>query len=164
MVRSLLEVLLSAERRSAVSLSVRRIRRGLATCLVFLLVIVSMLASFFQHDTPARAAGPAISNVTDNRASYAGSLIPRYSKFEVTFGLNTTATNLQFPYDTAPPAGVEGGVGVSVDGLFSADNWVTTLVQPGFLYQDYSRERHQASGMDVEALYPQGSPAWKLRF
>ena len=50
------------------------------------------------------------------------------------------ATNPYFPYDPSPPPGAPAGVGISVDGLFSPDNWTTVITQPGFLYQDYQRQ------------------------
>jgi uncharacterized repeat protein (TIGR01451 family) len=104
----------------------------------------------------APTSGLAIVNVQANATT-----MGRYEKFELTFGvLNTTATNLQFPYDSNPPPGVPAGGGITVDGLFSNDDWATTIVQPGFLYQSYAR--HQYGGL--EHLYPESKPAWKVRF
>jgi uncharacterized repeat protein (TIGR01451 family) len=72
---------------------------------------------------------------------------------------------------------VPAGVGISVDGLFSNDNWDTFVVQPGFFYQDYQRECSGAEGDDYckywtgqewrsgrEWLYPVGDPVWQVRF
>ncbi len=101
--------------------------------------------------------GLIISNVQANATS-----VGLYEKFELTFEISgTTATNLQFPYDPAPPAGVQAGVGITVDGLFSNDNWTTTIVQSAFLYQDYE---HQTISEDRDWLYPKGNPVWKIRF
>jgi uncharacterized repeat protein (TIGR01451 family) len=102
------------------------------------------------------ASGPAIVNVQANAPT-----VGRYEKFELTFDiLNTLATNLQFPYDSNPPSGVPAGGGITVDGLFSNDGWATTIVQPGFLYQGYTRHQYG----ELEHLYPEGEPAWKVRF
>lgn len=96
--------------------------------------------------------------------------VEQYGKFELTFDINgAIASNLAYPFDPAPPAGVPAGVGISVDGLFSPDNWKTVIIQPGFLYQDYQRRcigdteaNDCANGS--EWLYPRGAPVWKVRF
>ncbi len=55
-------------------------------------------------------------------------------RFEATFQVGSTvADNLQWPYDSAPPIGLPSASGISVDGLFSPDNWSTVYVQPAFL-------------------------------
>ncbi|MGB5933516.1 MAG: hypothetical protein WBH57_10680, partial [Anaerolineae bacterium] len=106
-------------------------------------------------------SGPVISNVQAN-----ASTVGLYEKFELTFEISgTTATNLQFPYDPDPPSPVPAGVGITVDGLFSDDNWATTIVQPAFLYQDYEHQRISWAGIeDRDWLYPTGDPVWKIRF
>lgn len=104
----------------------------------------------------AASTGPRVVNLQVNAEQ-----VGLYEKFELTFDItDTVATNLQLPYDPAPPAGVQPGIGISVDGLFSFDNWDTTLVQPGFLYQDYVRNIYNSE----EHLYPIGNPVWKIRF
>ena len=56
-------------------------------------------------------------------------------------------------------------MGVSVDGLFSVDNWQTTIVQPGFYFQDYDLENYLCTPDSPQAwLYPKGNPTWKIRF
>lgn len=90
-----------------------------------------------------------------------------YEKFEATFNITTSATKLYWPHDVSPNPGVPAGVGVSVDGLFSADNWQTTVVQPGFYYQDFTYypgdpDRRISNG-DVW-IHPVGYPVWKVRF
>jgi hypothetical protein len=121
----------------------------------------------------SQGSGPVIVNVRTN-----GSMVGRYEKFELTFDVTgSTATNLYFPYDPDPPSGVPAGVGISVDGLFSNDDWTTSVVQPGFLYQDYQRDCIGAEEEDFcqywngqeyhsgrEWLYPVGEPVWKIRF
>ena len=100
--------------------------------------------------------GPQVANLRVNAGQ-----VGLYEKFELTFDVpNTVATNFQFPYDPNPPAGIKPGIGISVDGLFSPDNWATTIVQPGFLYQDYVRHLYGGE----EHLYPSGNPVWKIRF
>ncbi|MCL5411305.1 MAG: dockerin type I domain-containing protein [Patescibacteria group bacterium] len=109
----------------------------------------------------AQTTGPQIGSINDNLSAYPNSIVPQYSKFELTFSINNTvATNLQFPYDASPPTGLIGKIGLSVDGLFTTDNWATTITQPGFLYQDYE----QTVQNNREHLYPKGVPVWKIRF
>jgi outer membrane protein assembly factor BamB len=107
--------------------------------------------------TPAATAapGPIVSNlqvITTN--------VARYEKFEVQFSLATSASNPDLPYDPSPPAGVPAGTGVTVEGLFSDDNWRTTLVQPAFLYQPYV---HTVIG-GKDHYTPDGAPRWSVRF
>src|SRR6476646_3873870 len=101
---------------------------------IFLFSILCPPAAEGISGTPSPAyAGPtAVSGVVANSFS-----INIYEKFELTFNVTgSPATNLQFPYDLAPPVGIKAGAGISVDGLFSSDNWATSLTQPGFLFQD----------------------------
>lgn len=106
-------------------------------------------------------AAPAISQVTDNRSSYAGNSIPTYKKFEISFTISgTTATNFQWPYDPNPPTGVTPGTGITVNALFSSDNWATSYSQPAFYYQPFDLQLKS----DQDWIYPTGSPTWKVRF
>ena len=113
--------------------------------------------------TPAAVAPPVAGLSIAHLAASAAS-VPLYDKLELTFDVeNTVGTNLQFPYDPAPPPGLTGRVGVSVEGLFlppGQDDWEQALRQPAFLYQDYWR---QDVG-EAEWLYPRGDPLWKVRF
>ena len=125
---------------------------------------------------PAIIEGQSALQIVDVRSN--ATTVGQYERFELTFGVTgTTATNLQWPYDPNPPPGVPAGVGISVDGLFSRDNWVTSVVQPGFLYQEYQRRciggdeesfcqywDGQAYQAGREWLYPVGDPLWKIRF
>lgn len=86
--------------------------------------------------------------------------VARYEKFEVQFSLATPASNPYFPYDSSPPQGIQPGIGVSVDGLFSNDAWQTTLVQPAFLFQPYTGTI--VGGRDHYT--PDGAPGWSVRF
>ncbi len=111
------------------------------------------------------ATNLAIANLRPNATT-----VEQYGKFELTFDVTGgVATNPYYPYDPAPPRGVPAGTGISVDGLFSPDNWTTVITQPGFLYQDYERRcigdtetNDCADGQ--EWLYPRGEPVWKVRF
>ena len=87
--------------------------------------------------------------------------VERWEVLEVTFALdNSAATDPQFPYDPSPPPGLEVLDGVSVDGLFTPDNWRTIYRRPAFLNQRYER----ALKNDEEWMYPQGQPIWTVRF
>jgi len=124
------------------------------TALVLLVLLFSWVASagFFIQ----AAAGLIVTHVEANATS-----VGLYEKFELTFEVSgTVASHFDWPYDPSPPPGVPAGVGITVEGLFSDDNWATTVVQPAFLYQDYARSQHNGR----EHLYPQGDPVWKIRF
>ena len=98
--------------------------------------------------------GPAISNITIITPNVA-----RYEKFEIHFDVDTTATNPYMPYDANPPAGVAPEIGITVEALFSPDNWQTVYTQPAFFEQPYS---HTSNGQDH--FIPDGSPHWTVRF
>jgi len=66
---------------------------------------------------------------------------------------------------------VPARVGITVEGLFSPDNWTTTIPHPGFLYQAYERRCivnntivTNCPSNGEEWLYPTGAPVWKVRF
>ena len=97
-----------------------------------------------------------VSNVAESTTSG-----ERWEVFEATFTLeNSAATHPQLPYDPAPPPGLEWVDGVTVDALFTPDNWQTVYRRPAFLYQPYQR----ALKNDQEWLYPVGDPVWTVRF
>jgi hypothetical protein len=83
-----------------------------------------------------------------------------YEKYEVLFDVQTSATALDMPYDANPPAGVKPGIGITVNGLFSNDNWKTTITQPGFVYQNYTITPNG----DKDHFVPTGKPAFAVRF
>ncbi len=87
-------------------------------------------------------------------------LVPRYEKFEAAFQIDTSATNLNLPYDAKPPPGILPDEGISVDVLFSPDNWHTTIVQPAFWYQPVLVQTRDKQNY----LLPQGEPGWRVRF
>lgn len=89
------------------------------------------------------------------------SQVGKYSKFEVTFQIGSSvAQNVQWPYDVSPPAGVPAGTGISVDVLFSPDNWTTTYAQPAFYYQQFLDETRDGKPW----FYPTGGFSWNGRF
>jgi hypothetical protein len=81
-------------------------------------------------------------------------------KFEVQFNMKTSAANLDMPFDANPPAGLQAGMGVTVNALFSVDNWKTSLTQPAFLDQPYTHT--VVNGKDH--FTPAGGPVWDVRF
>lgn len=104
--------------------------------------------------------GVRIHDVTTNLADYPNSQVPRYDKFEATFQVDTVAENLQLPYDAAPPPGLQPKLGITVNALFTPDNWQTVYTQPAFYYQGFDHQTR--SGRDW--IYPTGGFAWKVRF
>lgn len=97
-----------------------------------------------------------VSNITESASS-----VERWEVLEVTFTIeNSAATHPQFPYDPAPPPGLEWVDGITVDALFTMDNWQTVYRRPAFLNQRYQRALKNGQ----EWLYPMGSPVWTVRF
>ena len=87
--------------------------------------------------------------------------VQRWEPIEITFALNgSAATHPQFPFDPAPPPGLEWLDGMTVDALFTPDDWQTIYRRPAFLNQRYQR----ALKDDQEWLYPTGDPVWTARF
>jgi hypothetical protein len=86
--------------------------------------------------------------------------VGRFEKFEMLFDVQTLASNPNLPYDPNPPAGIKPGIGVSVDVLFSRDNWQNMLVQPAFLFQPYD---HRVDG-GKDHFVPKGPAKWAVRF
>src|SRR5262249_58347877 len=71
----------------------------------------------------------------------ASAAVAQYDKLELRLALaGSVASAPELPYDPAPPPGLAGRVGLTVEGLFlppGAADWGAALVQPAFLYQDY---------------------------
>jgi hypothetical protein len=119
---------------------------------------------------PCADAAPTALQIENLRASAA--TVGLYEKFELTFTITGSgATNPYFPYDPAPPPGVPASVGITVDALFSPDNWTSVITQPAFLYQPYERRCIVNNAIVTncpadgeEWLYPTGDPVWKVRF
>jgi len=111
--------------------------RGLA----FLAVLGGCSFALVKSNEPMRVsrAGGAASLQIINVEPDLGA-VGRHEKFELTFeATGTVATHLDWPYDPGPPPGVPAGLGISVEGLFSNDDWDTFVVQPGFTYRDDQR-------------------------
>ena len=97
------------------------------------------------------AAPVSFDDVTPNTNT-----VDLYGKFEISFLVDRAYPNPYMPYDAeAAPQGV------TVDGVFSPDNWQTVIVQPAFYYEEYERV---GSGNWTTALYPTGESMWKVRF
>ena len=136
------------------------------------LVAILLLTSgiVLSSPVPRADAAPTALQIVNLQASAA--TVGLYEKFELTFNINgSVATNPYFPYDPSPPRGVPAGVGITVEGLFSPDNWATTITHPGFLYQAYERRCivnntivTNCPSNGEEWLYPMGAPVWKVRF
>jgi hypothetical protein len=105
-------------------------------------------------------SGPTIGPVTTNVDDYPDSRVPRYEKLELTFDVETVAQNLQWPYDPAPPPGLEPGLGITVNALFTPDNWRTVYTQPAFYYQAFEHEVKA----NQDWIYPTDNFTWKVRF
>lgn len=120
-------------------------------CIGFVVLII--------FKVPVALAAPTLTNIVDNRADFGGS-IPAYEKLEITFDAGTTAANPYYPYDSAPPPGVDGNAGISVNMLVTRDSWQNTITQPAFYYQDF--DYSVKDGKDW--IYPTGSFRWKARF
>lgn len=107
---------------------------------------------------PQRA--PTIHDLETNLSDYPGNMIPRYEKLEITFEVDTPATNFYFPYDESPPAGLSPSTGITIDALFTPDNWQTVYRQPAFYYQHFEYERLG----NRDWIYPTSDYSWVVRF
>lgn len=88
-------------------------------------------------------------------------VVARWETFELAFELvGSAATHPEHPYAAEPVQGLEGIDGITVDALFSNDNWTTILRRPAFWYQPYARELRG----EREWMEPAGTPHWRVRF
>ena len=110
-------------------------------------------------ETPEPTEHPITTTIISN-VQPLSTTIARYDRFDVQFDVDTTSVNPSLPYDANPPKGIQPGIGVTVDALFSNDNWKTTLTQPAFYYQPYTYAIHG----DYNHLTPNGPPRWAVRF
>jgi hypothetical protein len=122
-----------------------------------------------QSDETAALSSLSIIDVSDNRGEYQGGSVPRFARLEITFQVqNTVAQNFQFPYDPAPPNGIDlsdpAYQGISVDALFTPDGWKTVYRQPAFYYQYFEDQVKEGFGKKREWIYPIDHFAWKVRF
>lgn len=124
-------------------------------CLILLCCLGLGTVSIARAERSNEAAPPSISQFEVITPDVAIS-----EKFEVHFDVQTVATDKYMPYDADPPAGVPPGIGVTVDALFSADGWKTTITQPAFWYQAYDYTFRDAE----DHFVPKGGPRWAVRF
>jgi hypothetical protein len=116
--------------------------------------------------SPTQTTGvtPVSGSLAIGAVSANASSVAEYTKYELTFPIGgSVATNLQFPYDPAPPPGLNGRIGITVEGLFlppGQSDWSQAVHQPAFLYQDYDRQ--QINGKDWIAA--KNNAVWKIRF
>gem|GEM_PF-1002487 len=108
--------------------------------------------------TPTATTQPGTGKISNVKVMTSNPAV--YEKFEVQFSVQTAATNLDMPYAVNPPAGVQTGIGVTVNAEFSMDNWVTRQTQPAFIYQPYTHT--VVDGKDH--FTPSGAKVWAVRF
>ena len=106
------------------------------------ILVLPMLAT----PTSAAMAGPTIGPL---RILTSGP-VQKYAKFEVAFDItDTAATNMYFPYDPNPPAGIQPGAGISVDMLLlppGQADWAASKTLPCFYYQPVAGARQWRRG------------------
>ncbi len=128
---------------------------GLAYARLFILAVLLLVLQRGGGE-----AAPVVSNVTPSAGQ-----IGRYEILAVDFDVQTVATNVYWPYDPSPAPSIQAGVGVTVDGLFSKDNWATTVTVPAFYYQEYERRLSgDAASYSSESESPVGAARWRIRF
>lgn len=87
--------------------------------------------------------------------------VERWEPLEITFQItNSAATHPHLPFEAHPPPGLAWVDGITVDGLFTPDNWQTIYRRPAFLWQPYARARKGGA----EWMYPTNEPRWCVRF
>ncbi|MGQ0604428.1 MAG: PKD domain-containing protein [Anaerolineales bacterium] len=91
----------------------------------------------------------------------AAETVEKWEPLIIAFELqNSAATHPHFPYEAAPPLGLAMVDGVTVDALFTPDDWRTVYRRPAFLYQPYQRALKDGA----EWLRPDGNPVWTVLF
>jgi len=126
-------------------------------------LLLALLQFFFGVGEPTVSAAPYAQTQDAPRVAEVTLLTPqvaRFEKFEAMFQVETAAKYLNLPYDANPPPGIAPGQGVSVDVLFSADDWKTTIVQPAFFFQPVKF----APTTRRNYLLPEGAPSWRVRW
>ncbi|MEM2175331.1 MAG: PKD domain-containing protein, partial [Candidatus Micrarchaeia archaeon] len=88
------------------------------------------------------------------------SSIGLYEKYEVKFNVNTPSKYPFFEYDLNPPPGVQPGIGVSVEGVFTNLNSGKTYRQPAFFTTEVLKYGNPPSIYFVETA----NKYWVLRF
>jgi hypothetical protein len=139
---------------------VRKLPKLAVTGLLIIFIVSGFIPVKRSINGFTSPSGPKIQNVATNLSEYSQNHIPRYKKFEITFEVDTTASNLQLPYDVNPPPGIDPGIGVTVEALFSPDGWKTVYTQPAFYHQEFLDEVKKGQ----EWFYPTENYSWKVRF
>jgi len=125
-------------------------------------IFIAAIFIFFVGYSGIASAAPVISNVTASSDT-----VGKYEILTTDFNVTTTATNYYWPYDENTPTSIPAKAGVSVDGLFSSDNWATTITVPAYYFQNYTSRLATGDGISWvqdESFMPDGSPHWQLRF
>jgi outer membrane protein assembly factor BamB len=100
------------------------------------------------------SSGPIISGINVNSTS-----VRVYEKYEISFDLSTAADYPLFQYDTAPPAGLSPGLGVTVQAVITTPSG-GTVRQPAFYYTETAN-----TGSGSNPVFVQGSRSyWKVRY
>jgi hypothetical protein len=87
--------------------------------------------------------------------------IGRWEPLEITLRIaGSAATHRQHPFAAEPVAGLEEIDGITVDALFTSDNWATVLRRPAFWRQPFTRQLKD----NREWMVPQGAAHWCVRF
>lgn len=116
---------------------------------------IQKIVATIQAHVPEKIPSGRISKV-----ELSSTEIDRYTPVTITFDVDTQATQLDLPYDSDPPAGLDPGQGITVEGLFSKDGFGSTIVQPAFFEQPYN---HTVVG-GRDHFVPSGPPHWTIRF
>lgn len=126
---------------------------SIALCFLALAISLALAVTLFRinntHNTPS------IGNVT-----FDSNTVARYDAIRIQFDVETVASDLDLPFDSSPPPGLQPSTGVTVDALLSNDKGKTTIVQPAFLYQPYTTTIRDGR----DHLTPSGPPRWTVRF
>jgi hypothetical protein len=124
-----------------------------------------------QIVTQAVTPSPSLTftRITDNQSDYPEGEIPAYSLYEMTFQAEgSVAANPYFPYDPDPPPGINtenpAYQGISIDALFTPDDWQTIYRTPAFYNQEFEHQIVQVGKQDREWIYPTENYAWYVRF
>jgi hypothetical protein len=128
-------------------------------------LILNALYLHFGRSDVGSQGSLNISSISDNRSQYPGGNVPKYEKFEITFGIGgSVADNFQLPYDPNPPDKLNVS-GISVDAEFlppGVSDWGSAYTQPAFFYQEFLKESLANGNRDW--FYPTGNFFWKVRY
>jgi hypothetical protein len=86
--------------------------------------------------------------------------VSQFDKLEISFQVvGSAATDMQWPYDPAPPNGVPSGTGISVDAIFT-DPMGRQFAQPAFYSEVFLDEVRDGRDWHL----PTGTFEWRVRF